>query len=309
MKHKIKKEYIKTNLIGFIIAGIIISGVVVYAAVTFPSNEISYSNTESGLNSNNVQGAIDELYKDCKGIITAGGKDFETVTSGDGLYKDEYEDRYFYRGQSVNNYITFNNETWRILSIENDGTIKIMKNESIGQRNWNYSDLNSWTRPASINTYLNEAYYNSLTSTAQSQIVSHDWSIGSVGLYEPSLTNLIDDENSRKWNGKVALPTVSEFVRSNSNQNDCGSPDAIFDNRSCVHTVWMHNPNYIQSWTLSANSASNGSVAYVMGIYYYGLTRLTASYDDAHTRPVVYLSSEIKITGGNGSSSSPYTLG
>ena len=71
MKRKIKKEYIKTNIIGFIIAGIIVSGVVVYAAVTFPSNEVSYSNSTSGLNSTNVQGAIDELYKDCKKSLGA----------------------------------------------------------------------------------------------------------------------------------------------------------------------------------------------------------------------------------------------
>ena len=69
-----------------------------------------------------------------KGNIKCGGtlaKDLllkEVVTNGDGLYKDEYEQgKYFYRGINPNNYITFNNETWRILSLEDDDTLKIIK--------------------------------------------------------------------------------------------------------------------------------------------------------------------------------------
>ena len=52
------------------------------------------------------------------------------VTSGDGLYADEYEEgRYVYRGANPNNYIEFNNELWRIISKEADGTYKIVRNE------------------------------------------------------------------------------------------------------------------------------------------------------------------------------------
>lgn len=54
------------------------------------------------------------------------------VDEGDGLYKDIYEDgRYFYKGTNPNNYITFNNETWRILSVETDGSLKIIRKHSI----------------------------------------------------------------------------------------------------------------------------------------------------------------------------------
>ncbi len=57
----------------------------------------------------------------------------KVTTSGDGLYKDTYEtNRYIYRGANPDNYITFNNELWRIISIENDNTLKIIRNESIG---------------------------------------------------------------------------------------------------------------------------------------------------------------------------------
>lgn len=56
------------------------------------------------------------------------------VTSGDGLYADSYESNvYMYRGANPNNYVTFNGETWRIISANtSDNTIKIIKDTSIG---------------------------------------------------------------------------------------------------------------------------------------------------------------------------------
>ena len=45
------------------------------------------------------------------------------VAEGDGLYKDQYEEnRYIYRGQKPDNYILFNEELWRIIAKEADGT-------------------------------------------------------------------------------------------------------------------------------------------------------------------------------------------
>ena len=53
------------------------------------------------------------------------------TTTGDGLYADTYEEgRYIYKGANPNNYITFSGETWRIISVESDNTIKIMRNNA-----------------------------------------------------------------------------------------------------------------------------------------------------------------------------------
>jgi len=81
------------------------------------------------------------------------------VTSGDGLYADAYEaGRYVYKGANPSNYLTFNNENagWRIVSIENDGTIKIVRNERIpGTMAFDSaaSDFSSGPRLNSQNTY------------------------------------------------------------------------------------------------------------------------------------------------------------
>ena len=197
------KEFSKKYLIGFIL-GVLSAGIIsAYAATYFPSNQTTYDNTNSELKSENVQDAIDELYEVCF-PKTAGDSildNTDIVTSGDGLYEDEYEEgRYFYKGTNPNNYVTFNNEKagWRIISIEGDGTIKIIKDANIGMQAWDTSDSNNWARPATLNAYLNETYYNSLNSTAQSQIVAKDWSIGGIAMNNNDLVNQINEENNKK---------------------------------------------------------------------------------------------------------------
>ncbi len=312
MKKESKKKYLKNNIISFVIGTIIFGVIGIYAVVTFPSNEVFYDNTSSGLSSTNIKGVIDELYGICTTPSTAGDTildNVDIVTSGDGLYKDSYEDgRYFYKGKNPNNYVTFNNEAagWRIISVEADGTIKIMRNTSIGNRVWDSSGgaygNNNWARPASLNTYLNSTYYNGLNTTAQGQVVAKDFSIGAVTYNDTNLSNTISNENSKKWNGKVALATTSEYIRSNSNQSSCGTMNQVYSSTSCGNTTWMNNSTYW--WTLSPYSGYSYGVFYVgsgIGLKYAGTSR--------GVRPVVYLSAEVQITGGDGSQNNPYTLG
>ena len=204
--------------------------------------------------------------------------------------------------------MTFNGETagWRIISIDSDGTIKIIKSNSIISEHWNTSGTNDWEIPASLNTYLNGTYYNTLHSIAQSQIVAKDFSIGGVLDNDTNLANTINQENSKKWNGKIALATASEYIRSNGNKSNCGSMNQVYGSNTCGNTTWMYNSS-MKWWTLSPDGYLAGALLMI------NITgRLDSSrnnYYEYSVRPSVYLSSEIKITGGNGSSSSPYTLG
>ena len=314
MKEK-TKEFLKKNLIGFILGVVSVCTVSVIAATYFPSNAVTYDNSASGLSSTDVQGAIDELYGVCTTPSTAGDSildNTDVVTSGDGLYEDEYEDgRYFYKGGNPNNYVTFNNEQagWRIISIEPDGTIKIMRTADINTSNnivWDSSNSNNWARPASLNTYLNETYYNSLNSTAQSQIVAKDFSIGAVRFENNDLADQINDENGTKWNGKVALATVSEYIRSNSNKSSCGSFSLNNDNNSsCRNTNWMDTTSVYYWLTLSPNAGQSDFLLIVRssGFVEGGL----AEGLGFEVRPTLYLSSEVKLS-GTGTQSDPYEL-
>ena len=304
------KEFSKSYLIGFIIGIIVSGGISVIAATYFPSNQTTYDNTNSGLSSTNVQGAIDELY----GVCTAktGGEwvldNVDIVTSGDGLYEDEYEDgKYTYKGANPNNYVTFNNETagWRIISINSDGTIKIMRNASIGNIAWDTSNSNNWNRPATLNTYLNSTYYNSLTSTAQSQIVEATYYVGSITWNNNDMQDQISDEKGTTSNVKIALPTLSEYIRAGSNTS-CKTYSTYYSNyNTCRNSDWMYNYGF-SWWTLSPSSGYSYLVFYVHGTGYVSTDNAYSTSYEVH--PTVTLSSSVQITGGDGSVSNPYTI-
>ena len=306
MKEKIKKV-VFGYLPGFVLGVITAISISVIAATYFPSKDVTYDNKESGLSSTDVQGAIDELY----GVCTAKPPG-EQIIEDNRLEKDPYECRYFFTGANPNNYVTFNGETagWRIISVGCDGTIKIMKTADINTSNtlaWDTSNKNNWARPASLNTYLNGTYLNSfLSSEAQGQTVASDFSIGTVTEGNDDLADQVNDENSTTWNGKIALPTVSEYLRTNSNLN-CKTLNLNNNNYStCKNTTWMYASNISSWWTLSPSSGGSSRVFYVnIGGY---VNDYFASDTDRAVRPAITLSSEVQITGGDGSQSNPYTI-
>ena len=329
MKDRFKK-FLKSKIFIFIITALLFSVVGVSAATYFESGAVTYDNTESGLTSTNVQGAIDELY--VKAQQTSGGSDDKvedmggTTTSGNGIYRDLYESgRYIYKGANPNNYITFNNEQWRIISLEKDGTMKIMRVASIGNRAYDSSNLNDWAT-SDLKAYLNGTYYNGLSSTAKSQIVEHDFAAG-AGYWNKSTTELSDltdqvnaeneqlvkqkvglatttnAENEQLVKQKVGLATTTEYLRSNSNTNFCRT--IAINNQyasTCKSTNWMFNS--ATWWTMSASTYGTGSV---FSVYSDGNLGGGNVLNSSGVRPAVYLSSSVKLS-GSGTSSNPYTI-
>ena len=238
------------------------------------------------------------------------------VTEGDGLYADEYEvGKYTYKGANPNNYITFNNETWRIISIISDGTLKIMRNESIENRafdtNGGTYGNNNWDRPAEIKTYLNETYLPTIT-TNQDKIVPHAWSIGAVTDSNSDLAGQIAAENGTKSQStSVGMITISEYLRANTNIEQCENISINNTNKeTCLTTNWMYNivPSGGYLWTLSPDAGDSSYGFYVRG---YGTRAgsVGTSYAGSSrgVSPVLYLSSDITLT-EDGSSSNPFVI-
>ena len=299
------KEFLKSYAIGLVF-GIVVSGTIsVIAATYFPSNDVTYDNNKSGLTSTNVQGAIDELYGVC-----FPPKAGDQIIEDAGLEKDPYECRYFFTGGSPNNYITFNGEKagWRIISVECDGTIKIMRISNIEYQYWDISNNNNWSRPASLNTYLNNTYYNGLNSTTKSQIIAKDWSIGAVTDNNNNMSAQISNENSKLWKGNIALPTMSEYLRTNSDINKCKTFRLYRNNyNNCKNTTWMY-ISFENWWTLSPYNNNSVNILGVSSNGYIGIDTAVSDSGQLGVHPTLYLSSDIKITGGTGTKSDPYEI-
>ena len=304
---KLVKKVFKNRFFIFITTALIFSVIGVSAATYFPSDDVTYDNTVSGLSSTDVQGAIDELYDVCSTpvtpLITVNDLIKNVVTVGDGLYKDEYENgKYFYKGGNPDNYITFNGEEWRILSINSNGTVKIIRSDSIGNRQFNNYGMNSWSS-SSLKTYSNGTYYNSLTD--KDKIASSSFSVGGIDDEFVGLSTIVNSENGSKWSGKVGLITVSEYIRAN-NDETC---DNIYDHNSnndiCLNSNWIYNDNS-SFWTLTPDDGSSGRRVYY--IYHFIDACCDTNITDSHqVRPAVNLISSIKLR-GLGTKENPYTI-
>ncbi len=283
-----------------------------------------------------------------------------TVTSGDGLYADSYEDNvYTYRGANPNNYVTFNGEQWRIISVNtSDNIIKIMRNASLENRVFDTSSNGRYnssqycnnisygcniygststlynsggtspittlgrevggtayqlpSKESEISTYLNGEYYNSLNATAKSMVKEDAlYKVGVLKNQSGQTTSTdVSQVNAAKWKGKVGLIDATEYVRASTNSS-CTGAYAYYNSGSCYNNSSSHNWMYRGSiisywWTMSPYSNSSSYrvwIALSSGRFNNG-----DAYSSDGVRPVVTLSGEVKITGGDGSSTNSYQL-
>ena len=97
---------------------------------------------------------------------------------------------------------------------------------------------------------------------------------------------------------------VSDYGYATS--DECTQNLFDYDNATCKNNNWLFKGN--TEWILSQNASYNRwafSVRSDGRVY----NSDSVSYDQLAVRPVLYLTSSAKITGGDGTSSNPYTLG
>ena len=233
---------------------------------------------------------------------------------------------YRYRGASPKNYVTFNNEVWRIIGVfpTDDGTgkienrIKIIKDQSIGNKYWDTSGSNNWARPATLNTELNTTYLNSLDSTSKSMIGNTKYYLGGYNdtpkiqkdvmyQYERKIngSTYYNGTNPNSFIGKLGLMYASDYGYAAS--DECTQNLFDYDNATCKNNNWLYNIK-VSEWILPQNASNSNNAFYVSSVGNAGIYGNVSNVQLA-VRPVLYLTSSAQITGGNGTSSSPYTLG
>ena len=300
-----------------------------------------------------------------------GGQTVEVVTSGDGLYEDQYETgRYIYRGSEPNNYIQFNDELWRIVAKETDGTYKIVRDELLPQNegytfmaydeanhrttenntyctsphlgcgvyaavsgtfqtpNGNYSG--TVTEDSSIKEYLNNTYYPTLDGTAKTQMQSHAFNIGSVQYLDESGNDSIEKniagEKMYQWTGNVGLVNVSDLLRASTNVACTSATDEFnagmqeIPQETCGSYLTTMSPineelGGIGYWTMNAFSAESDVdsdlvwyAAFYQGVGFFDPNNAVNDLING-ARPVLYLKSDIEITGGDGTKGNPFVIG
>ena len=270
----------------------------------------------------------------------------DITTNGDGLYKDIYSNkRYVYRGENPNNYIKFNDELWRIIAIEDDNTLKLIKNDDIvimhddgSESNNRYNENNSYctietqgmnyscnvwsavsgrfdsgiyqgtvSEDADLNIYLNNEYYNFLTAEAQNQIQTHDFKMGSL-FQNVTFENYLNQDNKYIWYGNIGLINLSDWFKASNNPN-CTTSSKDWtpnNNEDCECSFNNFLYNNKQYWTMNPNS---NSTKYVLEI---GSSGCIGNASSSHTtavsvRPVLFLKANISLE-GLGTLEKPYQI-
>lgn len=263
------------------------------------------------------------------------------VTSSDSneFMSNKYESsKYSYIGENPNNYITLNNgELWRIVSVESDHTIKVVKWDNTLTKAFDEIDnrtesssycttlengCNAWTtrslfssgdiegsidNDSSIATYLNTVYYNGLDSTFQEQIVEHSFNIGPVEK-DATFEMAIMQEEEYSWSGKVGLLSITEMLYpTNASSMTLGTS---YENNYLLkfagnNFLWTITPvknNSSEVWTILNDKTQTGKNAALE-------TEMIEEVNyEFKVLPTVYLKGTLQYISGNGSIDSPFVV-
>ena len=161
------------------------------------------------------------VYSDTRDYITI--RDYiidlyndESLRTSNGLKKDNTVDTNIrYYGANPNNYVSFNNELWRIIGVFGNN-VKLVRSEKLGDLSWDSSEssinggwgVNEWSQ-SDLKNYLNTMYYggtsvtcyngqnkkevicptNKLDDASKTLIDNHTWNTGAIDGTDTTIVN------------------------------------------------------------------------------------------------------------------------
>lgn len=220
-----------------------------------------------------------------------------------GLYESNGE--YIFRGKHVNNYVSFGGLTWRIMKIDGNGNLRLIKNSAEkGKKYWdnkyNVSANKNWGindyKNSFLVEYLNQSY-DKVNDKNKAHLIPHDVCVGKRSLKDMSISYSIDC--AEKLEGQyISVINTLDYPMASLDEN-C---KAIGDG-SCT------NYNYLKdvvstSWTSTGVSDNTYQIFYISSGY---VSTFNASKSNSYNW-VVYLSGEELYKTGSGTADDPYVI-
>ena len=225
---------------------------------------------------------------------------------------------YYFRGNIENNYVSFAGFIWRIVRINEDGTIRIIMQDGINNNtmykfnssynNYNYmyysnsevkSQLNSWYQ-TNIGSKSNLAskvvtgtyYCEQAKVKATSGYTSGNATMEVYTNYVPNFKCINDGNGKGLVNASVGLLNYDEVVYAGGYYGQSNN-------------YYLYNPE-IYWWTMSPGGFS-GSYSYAWLVFAAGYFDFIRVYNSNTVRPVLILNADTLVT-GTGTSSDPYVI-
>ena len=299
----------------------------------------------------------------------------QITTSGEGLYLESYSGDYYFKGTDPDNYIEFNGDLWRVMSVRKDGTVRIIKATALDgipydipflnrESSYNapsladtrysnntadycYSNLywvhyygckiwgskttlfdknknpitqlvhdkgdirNLPDKDATLNTYLNGEYYNSISKKDQDKIIESWFDVGPYSFNFDDITKDFEQVEAVKWRGKIGIIAITDYARTTTNSacenvlsygmepNCVADPQTyIFDTFGDNDMLFTLTPFYDSSYRDNHYAIVAISDSGEIGDHY-------PSYYDGVV-PVLTLRSDLLIVDGNGKEQTPF---
>lgn len=191
------------------------------------------------------------------------------IVEKDGLIKKD--SNYYYRG-NADNYLKFNNELWRILSIENNH-IKIIKDEFAFEMN-----------RESVLNYLNKEYFSKLDSSFISAT--------SLDISNIIIKNTIDKKEDKKIIQKVGILSLADYINTLNDECKIKNSNLVCSKSYATKKMWLSNFN-----------EQKGYYVYEDGNIYVDIVT-----EDKNIYPVLTLKETINIVSGSGLKDDPYII-
>ena len=289
-----------------------------------------------------------------KSVILGKNNSNITTTGDTGLFlstlTNDAKPTYYYKGNVNNNYVEFANNLWRIVRINEDGSIRIIMEEHIDENYtiaYNKSDKNTSVylnlssknnnviflapEPISPDQYMKGFQYNSsrysqyyseslvkqvLENWYNTYLASYDSYIqesifcekfkvflehaNKNGVnpiyyksYSPSFVCSNDENGKGILNSKIGLINIDEVLMSGLK---------FFESSS---SFLVDSSNY---WIMSDSGVTAGGLSLIWSIKNDRIDTNPIVHKQ-QLKPVINLISNIQITGGDGTSTNPYTFG
>lgn len=230
------------------------------------------------------------------------------ITEGDGLY--EYNEEYVYRGEKLNNYVSFAGKTWRVLRITKDRELRLIQNDSFEKVVWDNRYNASKKSSTGINDYeingidsrikesLKEIYDSEiLKSKDKAKLVPKQLCIGKRAYGDTTFDGSKECELLTEEYYSVGMLQANEYLIPSL---DTGC--------TALNKIQCMNYNFLSTfedsfWTITANAENTHEV------YYVDYLPSTAYANRKFgIKLVININNEVNYTTGDGTLENPYVI-
>jgi len=232
----------------------------------------------------------------------------EIVIQRDGLY--QMNDAKVFRGENIDNYVSFAGKTWRILRIETDNSIKLLLDESKIKTTWDnrYNSEKKYTSGKNdynisrLKEAVDELYNDNtfLSDDDKSKLVAKNLCIGNRSQNETNNSGTSECKTVLE-NQYIGVISLYEYINASIDEK-CQN----YKNNECQNYNYLtRHPDNNSWWTITPVS-ENTYQAYIINSY--GTMGISNCSTKATIRPTIYLSSNAMYSSGTGTSEDPYVV-